>query len=59
MQMELKRKRKVHGLWNKGHTTQENEKVFMRLCREMRKAKAQAELSLAAAIKDKKPQKFL
>ncbi|KAK4820048.1 hypothetical protein QYF61_017894 [Mycteria americana] len=53
--LELRRKRRVYDLWKKGRATQEDYKGVVRLCREkIRKAKAELELSLAAAVKDNK-----
>ncbi|GAB0210066.1 hypothetical protein GRJ2_003472400 [Grus japonensis] len=53
--LELRKKRRVYGLWKKGQATQEDYKDVMRLCREkIRKAKAQLELNLATAVKDNK-----
>ncbi|KAK4816268.1 hypothetical protein QYF61_014340 [Mycteria americana] len=53
--LELRKKRRVYDLWKKGQATQEDYKGVARLCREnIRRAKAQLELSLAAAIKDNK-----
>ncbi|KAK4815431.1 hypothetical protein QYF61_002646 [Mycteria americana] len=53
--LELRRKRRVYDLWKKGQATQEDYKGVARLCREKtRRAKAELELSLAAAIKDNK-----
>ncbi|KAK4821278.1 hypothetical protein QYF61_017642 [Mycteria americana] len=57
--LELRRKRRVYDLWKKGRATQEDYKGVARLCREKtRRAKAELELSLAAAIKDNKKQFF-
>ncbi|KAK4810710.1 LOW QUALITY PROTEIN: hypothetical protein QYF61_007684, partial [Mycteria americana] len=51
----LIRKRGVYDLWKKGQATQEDYKGVARLCREkIRRAKAELELNLAAAIKDNK-----
>ncbi|KAK4806819.1 hypothetical protein QYF61_005615 [Mycteria americana] len=53
--LELRRKRRVYDLWKKGRATQEDYKGVARLCREkIRRAKAELELSLAAAVKDNK-----
>ncbi|KAF1590602.1 UNVERIFIED_CONTAM: hypothetical protein FQV16_0005669, partial [Eudyptes robustus] len=53
--LELRKKRRVHDLWNKGQATQHDYKDVVRLCREkIRRAKAQLELNLATAIKDNK-----
>ncbi|KAK4831824.1 hypothetical protein QYF61_019347 [Mycteria americana] len=53
--LELRKKRRVYGLWRKGQTSQEDYKGVARLCREkIRRAKAELELSLAAAVKDNK-----
>ncbi|KAK4831196.1 hypothetical protein QYF61_015928 [Mycteria americana] len=47
--------RRVYDLWKKGWATQEDYKGVARLCREkIRKAKAELELNLAAAVKDNK-----
>ncbi|KAK4806863.1 hypothetical protein QYF61_012584 [Mycteria americana] len=57
--LELRRKRRVYDLWKKGRATQEDYKGVARLCREKtRRAKAELELSLAAAIKDNKKHFF-
>ncbi|KAK4810714.1 hypothetical protein QYF61_007688 [Mycteria americana] len=49
------KKRRVYDLWKKGQATQEDYKGVARLCREkIRRAKAELELNLAAAIKDNK-----
>ncbi|KAK4815187.1 LOW QUALITY PROTEIN: hypothetical protein QYF61_021047 [Mycteria americana] len=57
--LELRRKRRVYDLWKKGWATQEDYKGVARLCREkIRRAKAELELSLAAAIKDNKKHFF-
>ncbi|KAK4832087.1 hypothetical protein QYF61_020702 [Mycteria americana] len=51
--LELRRKRRVYDLWKKGRATQEDYKGVARLCREkIRRAKAELELNLAAAVKD-------
>ncbi|KAK4830772.1 hypothetical protein QYF61_013261 [Mycteria americana] len=53
--LELRKKRRVYDLWKKGRATQEGYKGVARLCREkIRRAKAELELSLAAAVKDNK-----
>ncbi|KAK4819016.1 LOW QUALITY PROTEIN: hypothetical protein QYF61_024132 [Mycteria americana] len=50
-----RKKRRVYDLWKKGQATQEDYRGVARLCREkIRRAKAELELSLAAAIKDNK-----
>ncbi|KAK4811010.1 hypothetical protein QYF61_015714 [Mycteria americana] len=50
-----RRKRRVYDLWKKGRATQEDYKGVARLCREkIRRAKAELELNLAAAVKDNK-----
>ncbi|KAK4829261.1 hypothetical protein QYF61_002653 [Mycteria americana] len=57
--LELRKKRRVYDLWKKGRATQEDYKGVARLCREkMRRAKAELELSLAAAVKDNKKHFF-
>ncbi|KAK4826962.1 hypothetical protein QYF61_012811 [Mycteria americana] len=57
--LELRRKRRVYELWKKGQATQEDYKGVARLWREkIRRAKAELELSLAAAIKDNKKHFF-
>ncbi|KAK4811340.1 hypothetical protein QYF61_024476 [Mycteria americana] len=57
--LELRRKRRVYDLWKKGQATQEDYKGVARLCREKtRRAKAELELSLAAAVKDNKKHFF-
>jgi len=53
--VELWKKRTIYVLWKKGQATQEDYKDIVRLYREkVIRAKAQLELSLATAIKDKK-----
>ncbi|KAK4831199.1 hypothetical protein QYF61_016036 [Mycteria americana] len=53
--LELRKKRRVYDLWKKGRATEEDYKGVARLCREkIRRAKAELELSLAAAVKDNK-----
>ncbi|KAK4832341.1 hypothetical protein QYF61_021870 [Mycteria americana] len=53
--LELRKKRRVYDLWKKGRATQEDYKGVARLCREKtRRAKAELELSLAAAVQDNK-----
>ncbi|KAK4810956.1 hypothetical protein QYF61_013364, partial [Mycteria americana] len=53
--LKLRRKRRVYDLWKKGQATQEDYKGVARLCREkIRRAKAELELNLAAAVKDNK-----
>ncbi|KAK4807098.1 hypothetical protein QYF61_018447 [Mycteria americana] len=45
----------VYDLWKKGQASQEDYKGVARLCREkIRRAKAELELNLAAAVKDNK-----
>ncbi|KAK4815580.1 hypothetical protein QYF61_004097 [Mycteria americana] len=57
--LELRRKRRVYDLWKKGRATQEDYKGVARLCREkIRRAKAELELNLAAAVKDNKKHFF-
>ncbi|KAK4807071.1 hypothetical protein QYF61_018412 [Mycteria americana] len=57
--LELRRKRRVYDLWKKGQATQEDYKGVARLCREkIRRAKAELELNLAAAVKDNKKHFF-
>ncbi|KAK4813827.1 hypothetical protein QYF61_001831 [Mycteria americana] len=57
--LELRKKRRVYNLWKKGQATQEDYKGVARLCREKsRRAKAELELSLAAAVKDNKKHFF-
>ncbi|KAK4810884.1 hypothetical protein QYF61_013292 [Mycteria americana] len=57
--LELRKKRRVYDLWKKGQATQEDYKGVARLCREkIRRAKAELELSLAAAVKDNKKHFF-
>ncbi|KAK4819046.1 hypothetical protein QYF61_024685 [Mycteria americana] len=57
--LELRKKRRVYDLWKKGRATQDDYKGVARLCREkIRRAKAELELSLAAAIKDNKKHFF-
>jgi len=52
---ELKRKRKVYGMWKEGQATWEEYRNIVRACREaMRKAKAHLELDLARHVKDNK-----
>ena len=51
--LELRNKRKVYGLWNRGQATHEDCKYIVKLCREkIRKAKSQLELNLATKVKD-------
>ncbi|KAK4829638.1 hypothetical protein QYF61_005849 [Mycteria americana] len=53
--LELRKKKRVYGLWRKGQTSQEDYKGVARLCREkIRRAKAELELNLATVIKDNK-----
>ncbi|KAK4820693.1 hypothetical protein QYF61_003613 [Mycteria americana] len=53
--LELRKKRRVYDLWKKGQASQEDYKGVARLCREkIRRAKAELELNLAAAVKDNK-----
>ncbi|KAK4810539.1 hypothetical protein QYF61_004502 [Mycteria americana] len=53
--LKLRKKRRVYDLWKKGQATQEDYKGVARLCREkIRRAKAELELNLAAAVKDNK-----
>ncbi|KAK4831885.1 hypothetical protein QYF61_020032 [Mycteria americana] len=53
--LDLRKKRRVYDLWKKGQATQEDYKGVARLCREkIRRAKAELELNLAAAVKDNK-----
>ncbi|KAK4807164.1 hypothetical protein QYF61_024284 [Mycteria americana] len=57
--LELRKKRRVYDLWKKGQATQEDYKGVARLCREkIRRAKADLELNLAAAVKDNKKHFF-
>ncbi|KAK4830060.1 hypothetical protein QYF61_008398 [Mycteria americana] len=57
--LELRKKRRVYDLWKKGRATQEDYKGVTRLCREkIRRAKAELELNLAAAVKDNKKHFF-
>ncbi|KAK4828821.1 hypothetical protein QYF61_000878 [Mycteria americana] len=57
--LELRRKRRVYDLWKKGQATQEDYKGVARLRGEkMRRAKAELELNLAAAVKDNKKHFF-
>ncbi|KAK4823601.1 hypothetical protein QYF61_003801 [Mycteria americana] len=57
--LELRKKRRVYDLWKKGRETQEDYKGVARLCREkIRRAKAELELNLAAAVKDNKKHFF-
>ncbi|KAK4823236.1 hypothetical protein QYF61_000096 [Mycteria americana] len=57
--LELRKKRRVYDHWKKGQATQEDYKGVARLCREkIRRAKAELELSLAAAVKDNKKHFF-
>ena len=51
--LELRNKRKVYGLWNRGQATHEDCKYIVKLCREkIRKDKAQLELNLVIKVKD-------
>ena len=53
--LELREKRKVYSLWKKGLATHSDYKEAVRLCRaEIRRSKAQLEITLASAIKDNK-----
>ncbi|KAK4832412.1 hypothetical protein QYF61_023091 [Mycteria americana] len=53
------KKRRVYNVWKKGQATQEDYKGVARLCRKkIRRAKAELELNLAAAIKDNKKNFF-
>ncbi|KAK4810540.1 hypothetical protein QYF61_004503 [Mycteria americana] len=53
--LELRKKRRVYDLWKKGQASQEDYKGVVRLCKEkIRRAKAELELNLAAAVKDNK-----
>ncbi|KAK4829847.1 hypothetical protein QYF61_006857 [Mycteria americana] len=57
--LELRRKRRVYDLWKKGQASQEDYKGVARLRREkIRRAKAELELNLAAAVKDNKKHFF-
>ncbi|KAK4829944.1 hypothetical protein QYF61_007667 [Mycteria americana] len=57
--LELRKKRRVYNLWKKGQASQEDYKGVARLCREkIRRAKAELELNLTTAIKDKKKNFF-
>ncbi|KAK4813002.1 hypothetical protein QYF61_004178 [Mycteria americana] len=57
--LELGKKRRVYDLWKKGRAAQEDDKGVARLCREkIRRAKAELELNLAAAVKDNKKHFF-
>ncbi|KAK4824405.1 hypothetical protein QYF61_014716 [Mycteria americana] len=57
--LELRKKRRVYDLWKKGRATQEDYKGVARLCREkIRRAKAELELNLAAAVKANKKHFF-
>jgi len=52
---ELREKKRVYNLWNKGQVTQEDYKDVTRLCQEkIRRTKAQLELNMATHIKDNK-----
>ncbi|KAK4816387.1 hypothetical protein QYF61_016704 [Mycteria americana] len=56
---KVRKKRRVYDLWKKGQATQEDYKGVARLCREkIRRAKAELELNLAAAVKDNKKHFF-
>jgi len=51
----LRKKMRVYDLWKKGQATQEEYRGLLRSCREeVRKAKAQLELSLATVVRDNK-----
>ncbi|KAK4819351.1 LOW QUALITY PROTEIN: hypothetical protein QYF61_001243 [Mycteria americana] len=53
--LELRKKSRVYNLWKKGQATQEDYKGVARLCREkIRRAKAELEFNLSAAVKDNK-----
>jgi len=52
---ELRRKRKVHGMWKEGQATWEEYRNVVRACRDAtRKSKAHLELKLARGVKIKK-----
>lgn len=52
---EIRKKRKVSGLWKEGQVTQDNYKDFVRLHRvKIRKVKVQLGLNLATDMKDNK-----
>ena len=52
---ELRRKRKVYGIWKERHATWEECRNVIRICRDaMRKAKVHLELNLAREVKDNK-----
>lgn len=53
--MELRRKGRVCALWKKGQTSQDDDKDVINFCREkIRRVKAQLELNVFIAIKDKR-----
>lgn len=56
LSLELwEKKKRVYDLWNKGQATQEEYKNAISSCRKkIRKAKAQLQFNLAAAVKDNK-----
>ncbi|KAK4819943.1 hypothetical protein QYF61_015843 [Mycteria americana] len=57
--LELRKKRRIYDLWKKGQATQEDYKGVARLCKKkIRRAKAELELNLAAAVKDNKQHFF-
>jgi len=56
---ELRRKRKIHGMWKEGQATWEEYRNVVKACRDaMRKAKAHLELKLARDVKDNKKSFF-
>ncbi|KAK4822594.1 hypothetical protein QYF61_017326 [Mycteria americana] len=57
--LELGKKRRVYDLWKKGQASQEDYKGVARLCKEkIRRAKAELEINVAAAVKDNKKHFF-
>jgi len=57
--VEIKWKRKIHGMWKEGQTTWEEYRNVVRAYRDAtRKAKAHLELNLARALKDNKKSFF-
>ncbi|KAM6364410.1 uncharacterized protein J5M81_015706 [Pluvialis apricaria] len=57
--LDLRKKRKTYILWKRGLATYKDYQDVTKLCRgKIRRAKAQSELSLAAAVKDNKKRFF-
>jgi len=57
--VELRQKRKVHGMWKEGQATWEEYRNVVKACRDsMKKAKVHLELNLARGVKDNKKSFF-